>query len=379
MKIAIDARFLGSEGAGIGKYTEKLLEKLQEVDRENVYFILLKKSNFDLFKPKNRNFKKILVNAGWYSLKEQLLIPFVLRKLKPNLVHFTHYNVPLFWFGKFLVTIYDITKSEFGKEASNVKNPISYLIKQTAYSLIIRRAISGSLKIIAGSNSTKNKLIKRFKVDEKKITTIYAGADELYFKSEENKRSPNNNRDILKKYNIKKPFVLYVGNAFPYKNLVVILGALKLIQREIRFVYVSSRSTFVEDLIEKAKEIGVENRLIIAGFVPDEDLAILYKLAEAFIFPSLSEGFGLPGLEAMASKCPVICSDIPIFKEIYGEAAIYFNPKSSTDLASKVNLVTSNKRLRGELIKKGIGQVRKYSWDKLGQETLKTYKQLLER
>ena len=376
MKIAIDARFLGPEGAGIGKYTEKLLEKLQEVDKENVYFILLKKSNFDLFKPKNRNFKKILVNAGWYSLKEQLLIPFVLRKLKPNLVHFTHYNVPLFWFGKFLVTIYDITKSEFGKEASNVKNPILYLIKQTAYSLIIRRAVSGALKIIAGSNSTKNKLIKRFKVDEKKITTIYAGADELYFKSEENKRSPNNNGGILRKYNIKKPFVLYVGNAFPYKNLDNLLQVLTLIDRKISLSYVGGRSGFVYRLVKKAKDFGIDDRLIVTGFVPNEDLAVLYKLASCFVFPSRSEGFGLPGIEAMASGCPVVCSNIPVFKEVYGEAALYFNPEKPKDIAEKIELIMKNSELRMGLIKKGLEQVKKYSWRKLAKETLKVYKEL---
>lgn len=108
-----------------------------------------------------------------------------------------------------------------------------------------------------------------------------------------------------------------------------------MIKKGIKFVHVSSRNVFVERLIEQAKKLGVNDRFIVTGYVPNEDLAIIYKLASFYIFPSLSERFGLPGLEAMACKCPVICSNIDVFKEVYGEAAVYFDPKDSNDIAKK--------------------------------------------
>ena len=136
--------------------------------RKNKYFIFLRKENFHLYKPTAPNFKKVLADARWYSLKEQVLLPITLAKIKPDLTHFAHYNIPFFWAGKFIVTIYDLTKTEFGKQASNIKNPAVYLTKQTIYNLVLKRAIKNSLKIIAGSESTKNKLISWFKVDDKK-------------------------------------------------------------------------------------------------------------------------------------------------------------------------------------------------------------------
>src|SRR4030066_1638245 len=113
MKIALDARFFGPEGTGIGKYVEKLLENLEQLDSQNKYYIILRKSNFPLYNPKTANFEKVLVDAAWYGVKEQILLPAVLARLKPDLVHFPHFNIPLLYPGKFVVTIHDVTKSEF--------------------------------------------------------------------------------------------------------------------------------------------------------------------------------------------------------------------------------------------------------------------------
>ena len=374
MKIAIDARFLGPEGAGLGKYAENLLEHIQDKDKVNEYFVILKEANIHLFKPKSPNFKKVLVNAKWYSPKEQVLIPLALRKIKPDLVHFLSYNVPLLWKGNFVVTIYDLTKTEFGAQASNVNNPLLYSIKQAFYKRTIKKAIDDSTKIIAGSDSTKNKLVKIYQAEERKITTIYAGTEKSYLASK--RREINDKERILSSYNVRKPFILYVGNAFPYKNLSVVLKALKLLDKRANLVYVSPRNDFVEKLIEEAKKLGVEDRLVITGYVPNDDLSVFYRSAEFFVFPSLSEGFGLPGLEAMASRCPVVCSSIEVFEEIYVDGALYFDPKSPGELANKINLVFGNKNLREKLINNALKQVKKYSWDKTASETLRVYNSL---
>ena len=374
MKIVIDARFFGPEGAGLGKYTEKLLEHLQEEDRENDYFIILRKYNFDLFNPKNPRFKKILVDAQWYSLKEQILLPKALRKINPDLVHFLHYNIPLFWNGRFIVTVYDLTKLEFGKAASRISNPVNFRLKQAFHDLVLRRAVKRSTAIIAGSKTTENKLAALLRVNRNKITTIYAGTDQVFLENQVNKTGYA--AKILNKYKIKKPYIVYVGNAFPYKNLAIVLESLKKAEKGLNFVYVSSRSDFVPSLTEKANELNLGGRFISTGYVPDKDLAVLYSQAESYVFPSLSEGFGLPGLEAMASGCPVIASDIPVLKEIYVDAAIYFDPESPADLAEKIELVMNNRKLKTDLIKKGHEQIKKYSWEKMARETLDLYKKV---
>ena len=130
---------------------------------------------------------------------------------------------------------------------------------------------------------------------------------------------------------------------------------------------------FGSDLLKYAKEVGIGNRFILTGHVPSEDLTLLYKSALSFVFPSKMEGFGLPGLEAMSFGCPVIASDINVFKEIYGDACLYFNPSSSKELSLKIQLLLRNNEIRTKLIEKGKKQVKKYSWRKMAEKTLKVY------
>src|SRR4030042_4304885 len=133
MKIAIDARYYGPEGTGIGKYVEKLLENLEQLDTKNEYFVILRRDNFHLFNPKNSNFKKILADARWYSVKEQVLLPAVLTRIKPDLVHFPHFNIPLVFPGKFVVTIHDVIKSEYKGPSSTTQALPIYYLKHLGY------------------------------------------------------------------------------------------------------------------------------------------------------------------------------------------------------------------------------------------------------
>jgi glycosyltransferase involved in cell wall biosynthesis len=374
MKIAIDARFFGPEGTGIGKYTEKLLENLEEIDHENQYFVILKKSNFHLFNPKGENFEKIMVDAHWYSPKEQVFVPAVLTRIGPDLVHFPHFNIPFLYPGKVVVTIHDLTMSEFKGASSTIRSKPVYLFKRAVYELTINQAIKRARRIFAPSNFTKNKLIKRFSLNSEKIIVTYEAADDVFVRAGREKVTEGREKQILATYGIKKPFILYVGNAYPFKNLDRLLEALSFVGKNVKLVYAASRNVFVDRLMQKAKEVGVSDRVVLTGFVPIEDLATLYRLAEAFVFPSLAEGFGLSGLEAMACGCPVICSNINVLKEVYGQAATFFNPKKPKEIADKIQLIMKNEELKIKQKKLGFEQVKKYSWKKLAEETLAGYK-----
>jgi glycosyltransferase involved in cell wall biosynthesis len=376
MRIAIDARFFGPEGTGIGKYTEKLVENLQKIDKRNEYFIILRRNNWPLFQPRAQNFSRVLADARWYSLKEQVLLPATLIKIKPDLVHFPHFNIPLLYPGKFVVTIHDVTVSEFKSAESSTLSPPIYQLKHFMYRSTIKQAIKRSKKIFVPSNFIQKKICKEFNLPIEKVVTTYEATDEVFAQVRAREISVGRKKELLAKYGIKEPFIIYVGRAAPHKNLEVVLEALRLSEKQIYFVHSASRDFFVERIRRKAKDKGLENKYVTTGFVPDSEIADLLKMAECLVFPSLSEGFGLPGLEALSVGCSVVCSSIPVFREIYGDAAVYFDPKNPKDLSKKIELIVGNTKLKGDLRKKGFDRVNKYSWEDLAKKTLEVYNQL---
>lgn len=179
---------------------------------------------------------------------------------------------------------------------------------------------------------------------------------------------------------LKKPYLLYVGNAYPHKNLESLLRAFKIILKkepDLCLVLVGKTDHFYNKLRKKAKESGLENEVVFANQVSNEELKQLYQNGLAYVFPSLSEGFGLPGLEAMKQRLPVVCSNQGSLPEIYEQAAIYFNPKNIEEMAETILRVITDRNFREELKKAGEDQIKKYSWQKCGQETLRVYKDLL--
>jgi len=173
MRIGIDARFYGpSGGKGIGRYTQQLITNLERIDHENEYFIFLRQENFDLYQPKNKKFHKILADYKWYSFKEQIYFPFKLYKLRLDLVHFLHFNVPLFYFKKFIVTIHDLIHRKSSLESSTL-SWLAFYFKKLAYSTVIKSAIKKSNKIITVSNFSKKEIIKYYRVKSNKIFVTY--------------------------------------------------------------------------------------------------------------------------------------------------------------------------------------------------------------
>ena len=384
MKIGIDARFVGPQGTGLGKYTEKLIENLSKIDSSNLYVIFLRKANWDYLKLPN-NFKKVMVDIPWYSVREQLVLPQIFKREKLDLLHIPHFNVPIFYRGKVVVTIHDLIHNQFSQEAATTRNPLIFKIKRLAYKFIINQAVKRAVKIITPSNFTKQQILDKFRVDPTKITVTYEAAEEEYLRisnitfAKQNFARLYQISNILKKYKIKTPFIIYVGNAYPHKNLGKFLDAFKILTqnyelRTMSLIIVCSRDVFWERLKKQIADLKLENRVIMTGYIPAEELSAVFKLAKAYVFPSLSEGFGIPGLNAMAAGLPVICSNIPPLKEIYGDAALYFNPNDTFDIAQKVSKVLSDSKTRSFLVARGKEQVKKYSWQKMAKETLNIYK-----
>jgi len=365
MKIGIDARFVGPSGTGLGKYTEKLIENLQKIDKKNQYSIFLKTDNWSYLNLTNKNFQKVLADVPWYSVSEQLKMPSIFALAKLDVLHVPHFNVPYFYRGKFIVTIHDLIHHDFSQESATTRNPLVFKFKRFGYKSVISKAVLKSTKIITPSNFVKGEIVKTFDVDPQKIVVTYEAAEEEYFN---HKLSTTNH----------KPFILYVGNAYPHKNLNHLLDAFKILTTDhqlgtINLIIVCPRDVFWQRLQQEITNRNLENNVEMKGYLGSIDLSKLFSQSIAYVFPSLSEGFGIPGLNAMAASVPLIASNIPTLKEIYGDAAMYFDPKNPKDIAEKIKKILSSDKIRSELVEKEKSQVKKYSWQKMAEETLKVY------
>jgi len=363
MKILIDARLYGLENTGLGRYVINLVINLTKIDNTNQYVILLRNKYFNSLKlPKN--WKKILADYHHYSFSEQLIIPKIIKLENPDLVHFPHFNVPLLIRNKYVVTIHDILMHKsIGLKATTL-SPFKYLVKRLAYRIVFDNAIRRSHKILVPSISVKKELIEFYKIKPEKIVVTYEGVDNINIKDSD--------------FKLKKPYFVYIGNAYPHKNLAKLIMATKILNTKCHqkvILVISSARTFFTQKIEKliiAQK--AQNFVKFLGFVPEDELGSLLNNSTAFVFPTLSEGFGLPGLEAMSAGTLVLASNIPVLKEIYKENAIYFNPILPENIASamdKVLKIPNDKRKK--IIKRSLDFVKRYSWDKMARETLNIY------
>ena len=357
------------KATGIGRYISNLIRELSILDRENSYFLFFKKEDYDLFKEPGKNFKKVLAPYHWYGLQEQLKLPGILKKYKLDLVHFPHFNVPLLYKGKYVITIHDLTLHQYKTVRASTKSFLTYQIKHSLYKTVIRKAIAKASKILTPSSFTKEDIITYFSAPQDKIMVTYEGGPS----GEMSRKAPDKN--IFKKLNLKSPFILYVGNAYPHKNLNALVESLKYLSSRVRLVFVGKIDEFYKRLKEDVSRLKFQKRVIFAGYIKDEELVSLYKNASLFVFPSLNEGFGLPALEAQSFGLPVSCSRRSSLPEILGDSARYFNPLKPKDIAEKIKEILGNKKLREELILKGYNKIKKYSWSKMAKETLKVYEE----
>lgn len=375
----------GLKHAGIGRYVENLILNILTIDVTNEYILFVRKNDYENIKTQVSNINQvkkpqvIIAEARHYSVKEQFLMPCLLLRNKLDLVHFPHFNVPLICPTKFVVTIHDLLWHEMrGPEVTTLSGPIYYL-KYSGYKSVFAQAVKNSEKIFVPSQWIKNRLLKTYPLKESKIIVTFEGVDNKYLT---NFRQSVTDQDVLEKYNLQKPYLIYTGSAYPHKNLNLLIGTIKILNgnspEKIHLAIACARDIFWERLSEKIRKENLEEYVKLLGFVPDEDLKILYKNSLAFIFPSLSEGFGLPGLEAMASGAPVIASYNGALEEIYQNSALFFHPGNVEEIVEKIELV-KNDKLRKQMIQRGYSLVKSYGFGKMARETLKGYQSVFNQ
>ena len=368
MKIGIDARMYGPKvgGGGLGRYVEKLVEKLQQVDKKNRYILFLKKENIETCEIENPNFKKRLANIHWYGYKEQLFLPWRIDKEKLDLIHFPHWNVPFFIKTPYVVTIHDLILLEEPTSAKiTTRRPWIFHLKHLAFRLTLNRTLRRAQKIIAVSNYTKQSILRYFPdINPEKIQVIYEGITQL------------KGTELHPSAPLPFPYLLYVGNAYPHKNLEFLLQTYYLFSKrfpDIHLVLAGRRDVFYRRLEQMAVSLDLGSHIHFINTPSDEELKMLYKSAKAYVFPSRIEGFGLPPLEAMSFGVPVIAARASCLPEILGEAAHYFSATDKKDLTHALENILFNKPLRSSLKENGFKQITKYSWKNMAEEVRTVY------
>lgn len=372
-RIGIDTRLLGTaQAAGIGRYTEELLRHLLKHDINNEYCIFTTDTVTELpvYAP---NLTQVKVNFPHYSLREQLLYPNILRRAKLNLIHYTNFNSPIL-FSKIpsIVTVHDLTLWFFaGRRHRGI-------LQRFAYKLVIKKTCQRAKHIIAVSLATKKDIVKYLGVDEQKISVVHLAPAKEY----KPMADPIKLESLKRKFNISKPYLIYVGQWREHKNIIRLMRAFSLFKRryglDYQLVLVGKTDKTYTALPAIIKELNLANDVVMTGYVPDNDLACLYSNAELFVFPSLYEGFGLPPLEAMACGTPVVASNSSSLPEVLGDAAKYFDPLDIEAMAKTMADVARSFSIKHQMKLKGLNWVKRYSFDAMAKATLKIYNEALD-
>ena len=361
--IVIDARIINSS---TGTYVKNLLEHLQYEDHTNTYTILVPTKDKDYWIPRNKNFTIKTIDIDNYSFREQFSFPSILRQLSPDLVHFCMPQQPILYRGKTVTTFHDLTLLHTWNKD---KNWLIFHIKQFIGRGVFYKIAHSSSHIICPSKFTRDELVNFSHISPQKITVTYEAAT----------IAPNKD---LKEYPLPfGQFLLYIGQQSDYKNIKRLAAAHQQLLKtypQLGLVLAGKKNDAVKINERYFKEKGYTN-IVFTDFIPDNQRNWLYAHCAAYVFPSLMEGFGLPGLEAMGYGAPVISSNATCLPEIYGDAALYFDPTRVDNIAETISRVLENKTLRQSLIKKGYQQVATYSWEKMSRETLDVYNVVLKQ
>lgn len=373
--IAIDALIMDRNKAGIGNYAFHIIKALQEAHCDLLIDVYMQQHMIQYFKSSpNMNFIPCpdFMSSRKRILYQQIQMPKLYNSKKYSLVHFLDYMVPLFGVkAKKVVTIHDLSYfiyPEFFTAGSR-------LIKQLLTGPGIKRAD----RVICVSENTKKDVQRLFGAGNK-LRVTHLGVEQYGLSSVNNPDNGTNHR-VLDKYGINGNFILYAGTLEPRKNVEALIRAYKTAVSEHRIshklVLCGKPGWKYEGIYSQIKDSGLSDNIILTGYVPEDELSCIFKAADAFVYPSLYEGFGLPPLEAMAHGVPIICSDVSSMPEVVGDAALTFPPGDVEMLSRHIIRLLGDDNLRSGLIEKGRCRASMFTWKKTAVDTLKVYNELL--
>jgi glycosyltransferase involved in cell wall biosynthesis len=368
MRIAIDARKL--HDYGIGTYVRNLVGQLARKGGGHEYALICRRADADYVRSLGPQFQPIVERAGNYSILEQISVPFSLRRSKIDLFHAPHYVVSPLTRCPTVVTIHDCIHLRFPQYLPNRR---SHLYARVMMTMAARRA----KRILTVSEASKEDILRYLRVPASKIEVIYNALDERL-------AAMPSNDEILRvreRFQLNTPFVLYAGNIKPHKNVDRLIEAFAMLRKsrgdDLKLLIIGDEISKYPNLRRLVHRFQLHGHVRFLGFVPDATLAVLYRLAAVFVFPSLYEGFGLPPLEAMASGTAVITSNVSSLPEVVGDAALLIDPMNPAAIAFAMRRVLEDSGLRDELVRRGCERVKAFSWERSVARTLEVYEEVL--
>lgn len=360
----IDTRWLESRSAtgGTGMYIRQLVRALTKLDPGNRYHLwgspvagaATNARTYPFSGNVRRAWQLVWKTVGWPTAD--------LPGPPCDLWHFTNHVAPPTR-KPFVVTIHDLA---FLKHPDYIEPKNLRYLEQ-----FVPETLARAQQVIAVSESTRDTIAEAFKCPLTKITVTPEAADERFFRPAEPERISR----IAKKYGIEGEYVLTVGTLEPRKNLKTLLLAFAALRRKVdeQLVVVGGHGWLFEETEQLLHKLGLGDRVVLTGYVPDDELPALYAGAKAFAFPSHYEGFGIPLLEAMASGTPVVTSNTSSMPEVGGTAALYFDPDDEKGMRLAIERVLGDEKLRERLVEAGHERAKQFSWERTAQKTLGVY------
>ena len=366
--IVLDTRIIETS---TGRYMQRLLENLNDhfaANDGNKYTALVPSAHVAKWESRLTNMSVVASDHKWYTFAEQAGLYKQLRNLKPDLVHFTMPQQPLLWTGPAVTTIHDMTLIRF-ESIDPGESRMVYLAKQKVFNGLLRVVMRRSKCIFTPTEFVRQDLAKFFgkKYLSKIHTTHLAG------------EIPDEAPEVIERFE-SKPFLFFVGNAFPYKNIWRIIEAFGELSKDypdLQLLLAGKKDSFYEELEKRTLARGIKN-VHFLGFISDGEKRWALQNAQAFVTASYSEGFCMPVLEAMIEGSPVVSSNASCLPEVVGDAGLLFNPDSSDDLVEKLDSLLSDEALRQDLIAKGKAHAGGFSWKKMVKQVHCIYRDVLE-
>lgn len=370
MNIGFDAKRAFLNQSGLGNYSRTLILSLLEyypdiqlslftTSRKNDGFSasVSEQKNVSIIEPKKFFDKK--VNFKWRSYG----IASLLSKNKIDVYHGLSNELPFnisAFKGKKIVTIHDLIFLRYPK--------LYPLFDRTIYNKKFKRSCENADVVIATSEQTKSDILHFYSIKPQKIKVVYQSCNKVFYKE----TSENQPEKIRLKYNLPGKYLLYVGTIEERKNLLVILKALTIV-RNIPLVVIGKKKSYFKKIQEFVAANNLENRVLFLESIPNEELPVIYRYAEVFIYPSLFEGFGIPIIEALTSKVPVITTQSGCFSEAGGKNSLYIDPTSQEQLAEEIKRLLTSPELRKEMIEKGFEHSKKFLPEIITSDLMKIY------
>lgn len=367
LHIAIDVRRI--RDFGIGTYIRNLTRALSALDQENLYTLVARPEELERLEPLGPNFQRLPVTGD--EGEHNLRILGYLRSLKPSLFHIPLNSVPWFMPRPYVLTIHDMSTLLFKEPRTDRR-----MLQEERY----RRGALRAARIITVSNATRRDIESVLRVPSERISTIYSAPDPSF-----TLETGSNDGQILDRYSITYPYILYVGTIWPRKNVPRLVEAFAVLRQElaeypqyadIKLVIIGDEHSKNPAVRRAVASSRIESAVRFLGFVPLDTLRVFYRAAALFAFPSLYEGFGLAPLEAMACGAPVVASDLPSLIEAVGEAAELVSPDNVFDIARGMRDVLLDPERRKQLSAAGLAQAGRFHWENTAKEVLSIYEEV---